>query len=549
MSGGVKSKQVIHVSSRAGYVNPYEISETPAYIYSIDPAEGAKTLRHKRTALFALDSYGNCAIDMAKALIAENVYDVHMHYLYPNPIRDLTNIIPKATYESLVERFYRILKQFASNPPGGLERTIDLFATVFSLKFILKSLERVSEKFFDRLFILPSRFNESSFEMLGVKTLSLDEQLKRHFTSLSYPFLEGGVFLEVRTIPEVSSRKGISNIIRFQDIYKAIALKSKELTPSSKRTSRETLIVSDCKNLVDQNQLSKVQHWNKEFPKKECFKLLAGKRVAILVHGMDNTADEAYDSYKKLASQIYGNYDYILYYIWPGAGKLAHQSYNHAKDEKLTSHYAELLTNLKKNRLTSIDVIAHSMGNRFTLQTLSLFKAQSEKVIDNFFMVAPAVPNDCFEQEKKLYYEPSHLIKNVFVLWTEYDKAMMIYPIYPAGSPSIKGLGDGVRSANKLPEHVMAIELSSIVPGHGLAEFENAFPLIHRLGAYKKRNTSAEMDELQSEVHAFFQERRISTRYTQWVDVGEGMVFEHPICQFKNNKSPTRCLYDSAGVL
>ncbi|MFI5343350.1 MAG: alpha/beta hydrolase [Chlamydiales bacterium] len=579
---GVDPKKIIHLSSREGYINSYEISETMACIYSIDPSEGSRVLKNRRTALLVLDSFGTCTTRMVEALIAENAYDVHVHYLYPKVL----------CQSSLKKHFYQFLLQLTS-APGGLNGTIDLFTTPFSTGFALESLKAIPGKFFDGLFIVPScNSHTASKELLLIKQivnkLSSDEHFNSHFTSCSYPssngpsleiititesclqkgnsngyrslfngpphpHYSGGNLLRARITPENGQKRGYSNLfVPRKSVYEVIALKCKELdSPSSTRALKETLIVSDCENFLNQDCFSGVQQWKKKLPNKEWLKRLAGSKVAIFVHGMNNTAAEAYDSYALLSSQIYQNYDYLLYYIWPGASVLAHESYNNAKNKKLTTQYRELLENLKKDPSTTVDVIAHSMGNRFTFETLNLLQDHSEKVIDNFFMVAPAVPHDCFEKEQELYYHSSQFIKNIFVLWTDHDMAMSFYPTYPAGSPLTKGLGHGVKSAEKLPSHVMAIALSGIVPGHGLVEFNQAFPLISRLGVFKRRYPSAKMEELQSEVHAFFREKNLPIRYKQWIDLGlhdDGMLFEHPVCQFKDTQSPTKCLYDPHGI-
>lgn len=531
MSNDANSRQIIHVSSRAGYVDPGEISETPAYFYSIDPEESATIIKNRRTALFALDlnthiNYAQAPI--IKGLIAKNAYDVHMHYLYPNRTYNRA----KDNFDSLTDRFYQILKQLASIQ-GGLGRTIDLFTTLSSMQFILKSLVRIPEQFFDRLFIIEDMTVNNADQRLmyaaklkNMANLSKDERSKRHFTSIKW-----------------------ANPNRFI----AIEPKSEEINLSSKRTLRQTLIVSDCKNFLDGNEFSQVQEWKKEFPKEECFKFLAGKQVAILVHGMANTAEEAYESYDKLSPQILKNYDYILYYIWPAGGfppTAFFTARNNAENAKLKNQYAEMFKNLKKNPLGKTDIIAHSMGNYFTLQTLSLFKAQSEKMINNFFMIAPAVRNDCFEKEKKLFYKQSDLIKNIFVLWTSKDEAMT--PYY-WGSGLKSGLGTGVNNRCKIPTHLMAIELSKIVPGHGLTKFEKAYSLIDRLVSYKKRKPSATMSELQNVVDEFLREKGILTQdklvisRENSVCINNNSPLVHSPRVFgRNNISP---LVDSAGIL
>ncbi|WP_194847247.1 alpha/beta hydrolase [Candidatus Neptunochlamydia vexilliferae] len=546
MSVSVSPERIIHVSSRGGYVDPDTISEDFACICSINPREGVRALQGQRTALFALDSYGNCATEMAKALISEGAYNAYVHYFYPRFNSNKT---------LLENRFQQLFRQLVPTQKGKGEG-IDLFTTIFSIDFILGALKGKDRQVFDHLFILPSHQNKITVECSKIEKIvkASNEQLKKRFSSFSYLQFNGN--LSFKTTPDIRSenqRGGYFSNFRSRDLYKVVAQKSKAFDPvTHKRLFKETLIITDCKNFLNQSSLSTAQNWKKEIPKKSCFDRLNGCRVAIVVHGMNNTAPEAYDSYGKLSSQIHMNYDYLIYYIWPGAGILAHQSYNNAQDRRLTSQYAELLKNLK-NGSAKIDVIAHSMGNRFTLQTLKLLKSDFKNVLSNFFMVAPAVPHDCFEEEKKLYYQSSHLADNIFVLWTSHDNAMKVYPTYPMGAPSISGLGHGARNPQKLPPHVMTIELSSIVPGHGLAKFDKSFPLIQRLGAYKKERSAVKMDELQREVHAFFQERNLPLRNTQSVYLGhgvgeEGTVFERPVCDFKGNMTPTKCLYDPDGI-
>jgi hypothetical protein len=490
-------------------------------------------IKDKRTALIVMEHESidsPARIKLPEALMQKRAYDAYVHYIYPAEGEEANK---KA-------RFLKLLETFDMHLANKMSR-VDLFVNSLSFKFVLEALQqrtKLPKVIFENLFLLPGDqtggMNEYQMKLILAKQgkVGIQNLLKNKFVKSSY-----SVFHNYENYsPPNQYTKSVS-------IHETVANKSAQLSsPIPLVCNIRIVFVNDCKEMFDEKEFAAQQEWFKEIPDDERQKLVQGKRVGIILHGMNNTASEAYQSFAKVSFAMKENYDIFIYYIWPGEGVLPHYSYNNAGNPKLIKHYQALLTGLK-SAASSLDVIAHSMGNRFTLQTLKHIASDANQtpVLDNFFMVAPAVPNTSFIEEQSLYYAASKLINHIFVLWTELDEAMPFYRLLI--SPSASGMGTGVANATKNPANIMAINLTDIVGGHSLSKFVRAFPLISKLASHKLGNPTASMQELYQIVTEFLNSNglRLKKIVSQYIDQNDdGTIFELPMCVFKNNPDQGR---------
>lgn len=236
---------------------------------------------------------------------------------------------------------------------------------------------------------------------------------------------------------------------------------------------------------------------------------LSGKRVLVYVHGLRNTKEDVFSSYRDIRenisnlslSQSYysrfknfikyylGNgedssqlpYDVIIGYSWPS---FDHESYyydakKHAKKlaPRFSNHLQKLCKSAKK-----VDVMAHSMGNLLLLESLSKYPSPMIK-LDHIYSIAPAVPNTCLNPSHA-FSKALHLCNFLFVFHTQNDYALG-WPYYLAEKQTYAlGLvGPEYSEKSKLHPKVKSINSSDVIHGHSdyfiSEEFYNYLLKIH----------------------------------------------------------------------
>lgn len=129
--------------------------------------------------------------------------------------------------------------------------------------------------------------------------------------------------------------------------------------------------------------------------------LSAKKQLLIYVHGYNNTFEDAAASAASLMSDLKFN-GIGLVFSWPSDGVAL--EYPHDESEEATSHQT-LVTVLKAIRATgavpSIDVVAHSMGNRVVTGALELLAAnpnEQKPILHQLVLAAPDIYGPRFVQ-------------------------------------------------------------------------------------------------------------------------------------------------------
>lgn len=234
------------------------------------------------------------------------------------------------------------------------------------------------------------------------------------------------------------------------------------------------LVMSDRDHFCDASKISKQTEitWDLvqkalPFDKKE----LKDKRILFVVHGFNNTSNEAIQTYRTVADHITalrdteGNafYDVVIGYLWPGYDdKLeyyaAKKQARKLKD-KMLSHLTFLSSTASK-----VDVMAHSMGNCLMFEALNFSpKKKAKKLIKNFYSLAAAVDNESVEKSQK-YFHVSKNCEDIYIFYSKKDEVLeFLYAI----AEWDKALGfDGIENLEKMPKNMQLIDCTSFISGH-----------------------------------------------------------------------------------
>lgn len=210
------------------------------------------------------------------------------------------------------------------------------------------------------------------------------------------------------------------------------------------------------------------------------FQEFTDKRVLMLVHGFNTTADSALSNYKLIEENFSmlkdnsGNelYDVVIGYLWPGNdhGGEYYQAKRHA--EKTAKRMTDTVQKLA-SCASSIDLFAHSMGNRLMLEALKPLPTNpSKKPIQNFYSLAPAVDNESLEKGEE-YYPSTKQCENIFVFHSERDEVLKY--LYLSAELD-RALGyKGAEHSKYVPMNVQFIDCTPFVGGH--SEYFRTEPL------------------------------------------------------------------------
>jgi len=198
---------------------------------------------------------------------------------------------------------------------------------------------------------------------------------------------------------------------------------------------------------------------------------LKDKKILLVVHGFNNSANEAMQTYRSVTEHIAALrgangdafYDVVIGYLWPGyQNKLDYYAAKkHACElkEKMEAHLRFLSSIAAK-----VDVMAHSMGNRLVFEALNFPRKNDEKkLVQNFYSLAAAVNNESIEKKHK-YFHSSKNCEDIFVFHSKQDEVLeFLYTI----AEWDRALGfEGVENLKKLPKNVQLIDCTTFVTGH-----------------------------------------------------------------------------------
>jgi esterase/lipase superfamily enzyme len=193
---------------------------------------------------------------------------------------------------------------------------------------------------------------------------------------------------------------------------------------------------------------------------------LQGKRLLVIIHGFNNPSPLNF--YHTLKANMENldppcTYDKIIGYVWPSYDEAMEYFEAQKNITRLTPRLRALLQ--KFNAMgCKVDVIAHSMGNRFLLEALNNKPSgDSPKLVENFFSVAPAVDNEAVDRGGDFYDATFH-IENMFVFFSERDDVLRWFYVLPEMDDALGYKGS--QNRNKLADNVQLIDCTAVIESH-----------------------------------------------------------------------------------
>ncbi len=160
------------------------------------------------------------------------------------------------------------------------------------------------------------------------------------------------------------------------------------------------------------------------------------KKVLFLVHGYNNTLEEAQKTYQMLSQKMGALksadgkplYDLVIHYFWPGYHNIEayFEAEKNAQSFLLTNRLAVTLMHLSE-KATCVDVVAHSMGNRVMLEALSHVPVK-KPLLRYFYSFAAAVNNDSIDRRGE-YAGALKLCQSMYVFHSDVDIALNSYEV------------------------------------------------------------------------------------------------------------------------
>jgi len=239
------------------------------------------------------------------------------------------------------------------------------------------------------------------------------------------------------------------------------------------------LIVSSRKNFVDPDHLSDEdqirdipEHHtalnSKQVSKQDFLTKTAKQKILLLVHGYNNDQEEVLDAYDIIKMNVLNHinkeyYDDIIGYSWPGGDHGVEYFSAKSRANGVARRFRSFLIDMKAN-LCTIDVIAHSMGNRVTLKAL---KDAPEHLLRNVFTMAAAVNNESLEPKEE-FYPSTEKCERIFVYHSKNDSVLeKAYRIAEISRALGYSGPEDVSYAEKRNVNVWTINCKHIIKSHG----------------------------------------------------------------------------------
>lgn len=198
---------------------------------------------------------------------------------------------------------------------------------------------------------------------------------------------------------------------------------------------------------------------------------LVGKRVLVLIHGYNNSTKDALTTYQQVSERFtqlkdpngQELYDIVIGYLWPGNDSRYEYYEAKAHTVELALRFQSALQQLS-SQAKSVDLFAHSMGNRLTLEALKLFPETSEKApIQNFYSLAAAVDDESIERHQE-FYSSTLQCENIFVFHSEKDDVLKYLYLSSEMDRALGFLGS--ENIEHAPENVRFIDCTAFVDNH-----------------------------------------------------------------------------------
>lgn len=199
-------------------------------------------------------------------------------------------------------------------------------------------------------------------------------------------------------------------------------------------------------------------------PQSSDMSALKGKSVVVLFHGYDNEKPDVLARYFKIKENLGTLYDAVIGYRMP----LCDETLEYWKAEGNANNIAPCVGKYLAEVASiakSVDVIAHSMGNRVVLKALQTEPALQEQssLINRIFCFAPAIDNESVEKGE-MFRPSERRCREVVVFYSKNDTVLQrLYPLAKLD----RALGySGAEHPYRLPSNVQQVDCTDVVSGH-----------------------------------------------------------------------------------
>ena len=239
-------------------------------------------------------------------------------------------------------------------------------------------------------------------------------------------------------------------------------------------------LISDRKNVYETQSVSQNTHYihfedGREIVSSSNQIELANERTLVLVHGYNNTSASVFKAYQTIQKKIEQllaedvKYTTVVGYMWPGyENRIAYHPARmnaHIIAPRLGHHLSSLLSN------GSVDVMAHSMGNRVLFESLE--HINSAKQLGNIFSLAAAVDNESIEEGEDYYTDIVERVEQLYVFHSRRD--LVLRYGYQMGELD-KALGyNGPENPSKISSNTSVYDMTDLIDGHSNYRYENRF--------------------------------------------------------------------------
>ena len=212
-------------------------------------------------------------------------------------------------------------------------------------------------------------------------------------------------------------------------------------------------------SILDRITLPESDYWKNI--KAAIDKLEKGERTALVfIHGFNVSFDEATLRAAQLGVDL--KIPLTAFYSWPSKGDILDYAADTASVEASEQYIEDFLIKFAKNSgADSINIIAHSMGNRALLRAVQNAKAEAKVPFNQIFLAAPDIDSGTFQQIADKYLNIS---KRTTLYCSSKDKALELsgelYKYPRAGHIPPVTIVDGIDTVE-----VSSVDFSRL--GHG----------------------------------------------------------------------------------
>lgn len=184
----------------------------------------------------------------------------------------------------------------------------------------------------------------------------------------------------------------------------------------------------------------------------------ANAGALVFIHGYNVAFRDALRRTGQLAYDL-GHHGPAIAYSWPSKGQLFSYPADEATIEWTAPHLAAFLTDLaEKAKLSSINIVAHSMGNRALLNALVLLSAQHSIKFGETVFTAPDVDRAVFLQK----------VSNLSGKW---QRATLYANSKDEALAVSRGVHQSPRAGDTLPEVLVCAGIDSIDVSNVVTDF------------------------------------------------------------------------------